>query len=284
MSIERVLDRALTGHPNGEPEIESLVAVARELERTFAIEPTSWSRERAMFVAGAGARRRGISIGRFLAPALAILLVVLVGVAGRFALPGDALYPVRQVLQNMGLAPTVWAAADEDIAQATRLVVAAEAALDVQDLLAAEEAASAAIARLADALEDLEGLAGDGKIQRVLEITALQERAEEVIAAVEGAEDIPDPSDRGPEPGTVEGRKQDDEDDDDGGDGDDDADTDDRDANTGNATDGGDGLDETTIDGDDGEPFDGDDDGGGGGGDTDTLNGDGTVGDEELDD
>lgn len=284
MNVERLLDRALAGNASDDPEVGSLVTVARELDRAFAVDPERWSRERAFFVAGVAAQRRGVRVGRFLVPALATLLVVAVAFAGRFALPGDALYPVRQMLQNVGLASSVWAIADEDIAQAARLVAAAEAALVAEDLVTAEEDASAAIARLDHALEELEDLGGDGKVQRVLEITGLQDRAEEVIAAVEGTEDVPDPSDRGPEPGTVgTGRKGDDEDDEGDDDDDDETDTDDRDTDTGNATDGDEGPDDPTVDGA-GETLDGDGGGDGGGDDGETLDGNGSADPEELDD
>lgn len=282
MSIERVLDRALAGHSNDEPEVDSLVAVARDLLRSFAIEPETSSRERAMFVVGVAARRRGPGLTRFLVPALALLLVVLVGFASRVALPGDALYPVREALQRVGLATSPWAAVDEEIDRATRHVLAAEAALGARDLPSAEESANAAIARLDNALERLEGLDGGGKITRVLQITTLQDRAEEVIAAVERAEDKPDPSDRGPEPARRGDDDEDEEGDDDDGD------------DTGDATDGDHGA------GDDGNsgPGGGDDgggdgdndgedigDGGNGGGDGETLDGNGGTADpEELDD
>ena len=272
MSVERRLDRALGGHPGDDPEIASLIEVARDLERTFTVDTASKARERAMFVAGVGARRRGPHIARFLVPALAVLLVIMLGLAGRVALPGDTLYPVRQGLQKVGLATSAWEAIDADIARAARQIGAAETALSAGELSSAEARADAAIAGLVGALEKLDALEGEGKISRVLQVTLLQDRAEEVIAAVERAEETPDSADRGPEPG----RKGDDDADEEGdGDGNDDDDG-------GDATDGDD---------DNAGPGGGDDDNSGpGGGDDDndgddeTLDGDDTADVEELDD
>ena len=269
MSVERRLDRALREQAGDDPEIASLVEVARDLERTFSVDTASKARERAMFVAGVGARRRGPHIARFLVPALAVLLIIMVGLAGRVALPGDTLYPVRQALQKVGLATSAWEAIDADIARATRHIDAAETALAAGDLVAAEQSADVAITRLGRALERIETIDGAGKSDRTLLIHTLRDRAEEVVAAVERAEDRPDPADRGLEPG----RKGDDDDDDDGGDDDDD---------DGDATD---------DDDDNAGPGGGDDDnsGPGGGddnndGDDETLDGDDTADVEELDD
>ncbi len=257
MSVERALDRALAGHPVDEPGIGSLVAVAHELDLAFASEPASRSRERAMFVAGIGARRRGVSLGRFLVPALAVMLVVLVGVAGRLALPGDALYPVRQVLETLRLAPSPWKAVDQDIARGARLVAAAESALRQGDLPRAEQSANAAIARLDEAYSGLEGLEGSGAVERAFQITTLQDRAEEVIATVERSEEIPDPSDRGADPATDNSGRREGEDDEDEGD-----DDDDDNSGPGGGGDDADGDDADTFDvdgGDDADTFDGDD-------------------------
>lgn len=268
MSLERTLDRALSnGRAADDTEIAALVAVARELERSLAVDPASFARGRAMFVAGVGSRRTTTKWFRWFVPALAMSLVVAVGYLGRVALPGDGLYPVRQFLNFVGLATSPWQSVDNEIDAGARLVGGAETALALEDLAVAEERAHQAIAHLDDALEQLEEFGGSAdKVSRVLQVTALLDRAEEVIAAVESAEDRTDPSDRGPIPG----RRDDDEDDEDVDDeGDEDDDTDADDANDDN-TDGGGGEtgggdDETGGDGElDGdrngdEPDDGDD-------------------------
>ena len=126
---ERALDAALDGGRAVDEETASLARIARELELSFAVGAPPAPRERAMFVHGVAANgRKGFRPVRLAVPAAALLLLAaLVGVAGRGALPGDALYPVREVLLEVGLAPPADELVDDRLGSADRLLERANA-------------------------------------------------------------------------------------------------------------------------------------------------------------
>ena len=164
---------------------EELADLARRLEAALDAEAPDARSEKALFVAGVGARRRHASWTAALVPATAAVAVLIsVAVVSQGALPGQALYPVRKALDRVGLAESPAREVRELLGEAERLVTAAEGAAPSSPT----EAQELAIDALA-ALREADDLAGelDGERQEAFEreIEALEERAEE-------AEDLAD--------------------------------------------------------------------------------------------
>jgi hypothetical protein len=119
------LDAALYGE-TPDPDIAPLVEIARDLEGAFGTHIPRAHRDRALFVEGVRARRRGVPWGGVAASAVAASCLVLIALLGRSALPGEALYPVRRALNNVGLAQSASDEADKHIDRARRLLLRAE--------------------------------------------------------------------------------------------------------------------------------------------------------------
>ena len=101
------LDRALSaGTAPSDEELARMVEMGDQIRDAYEGFTPPHSAERAMFIRAVtdGASDHGWS--RFLAP-VTVTAVLLLGVllVGRTSLPGDTLYPVREVLRNVGLAP-----------------------------------------------------------------------------------------------------------------------------------------------------------------------------------
>lgn len=168
--LERELDKALrTGEGAEDPRLTDLVRQADQLETELAHEAPSGGRERAVFIQGVALRHRRFLGLRILAPAVVVLTaLVAVGGFSRSALPGDTLYPMRQALASVGLAPS-------STEEAERRLDAAERALDLANLkvasdpLEAEELSLGAITSVRQAerlLEDVDTERGDDLLDR----------------------------------------------------------------------------------------------------------------------
>jgi hypothetical protein len=105
---EQALDQTLeTGKPSEDPQVSELTSVGRTLRDAFAVEAPPAPRERAMFMEGAAATgKRGFFAG-LLAPAIAVAtLLIGAAILARGAAPGEGLYPVKEALRTVGLAPS----------------------------------------------------------------------------------------------------------------------------------------------------------------------------------
>ena len=194
---ERDLDAALRGAHVDDQETSSLAHVARELERVLAVEAPTAPRERAMFVHGVAASgHRSLGAMRLAVPAFALVLLgTLIGVAGRGALPGDALYPVREVLLEVGLAPPAAQLVDARIDSADRLLDRARAQPE-QRMGEAHRLALRAIGALASARRLAEELDAPARATTLKNVRVLETAASDVIveAASPGGLASPSPS------------------------------------------------------------------------------------------
>ncbi|MGH2729824.1 MAG: hypothetical protein ACRDJI_04365 [Actinomycetota bacterium] len=178
------LDRALESEsPATDPELADLVDIASRLRRSLAVQtPPSAARQRTLFASGAGAHRPRPS--RLLVPAVAAAtLVAALGWLSRDALPGDTLYRVREVLQEVGLARSPLDEIDAHIRDARAALNAAEKTLD-EDSEQAEKLGFAALGDLYEAESLLDEVSGAG--DRESEISDLEARAARVIAIARG--------------------------------------------------------------------------------------------------
>jgi len=194
-NLDRTLDRALSGRSEPTEDIVEFVEMARRLEGIFDLDPPFAGREKALFSAAVAARgRTGFTWGRLIAPVVAGAgLVAALGFASGSALPGDALYPVRRVLHDVGINEGFLDEADERIEEARLLVIEAEdvllypsrARLDLDaDQVEARALAIAAIQELAPVDELLEEVdpANDDLALRYARLDGLINRATAVIA------------------------------------------------------------------------------------------------------
>lgn len=190
--LERNLDRALAGKTEPAEEVAAFIETARQLEDAFDLEPPVAARERALFAAAVAARgRTGLTWGRLISPVVAgAALVAALAFASGSALPGDALYPVRRVLQDVGLNEGFLAEADHRIERARALVTEAEGSLE-DDRTEARTLAIAAIQELAPVEELLEevDLTENELGLRYARLDGLIRRATTVIA-VAGADKV----------------------------------------------------------------------------------------------
>ena len=159
-------------------QAQELADLARRLEAALEVETPDARSEKALFVAGAGARRRSSSWLGVLVPGAAVVVVLLVvGLVSRTALPGDTLFPVRKVLGGVGLAPSTAKEVRARMDEAERLVVAASEVI----FTSPEQARRLALQALS-ALEETDELVDEieGARQESFEdeIEALEERAD----------------------------------------------------------------------------------------------------------
>ena len=186
-----------------------LADLARRLEAALDVEAPEARSEKALFVAGAGARARRSSWTAALFPATAAVAVLIaVALVSRTALPGQALYPVRKVLGGVGLAPSTAREARALLDDAEGLVVAAEGAAPSSPTRAQGLALEAlSVLREAERLAD--ELDGERTEAFDREIDALEDRAEEAddladdtLDEREDAEDRGDSGDDSSGPGS----------------------------------------------------------------------------------
>ena len=265
---EDEFDKMLSSNSAAEDaETRELTDLARELEGAFAVESPSAHRERALFVTGVGARKRGFPWMRVLAPASAAVVLLAFLTVGRDAGPGDTLYAVRQALSRVGLAPSAAEQADRRIADAKSRVEDAETALAADGKKLAKQDARRAMVLLAEARALLED-AGSGELAerrariRRIESRALRVMYAAVFSATEDALDNQDDDDPGDDDNSGPGSGDSDGDDDNSGSGSDDSGGDDD--NSGSGSDDSDGDDDSSGSGSDDS---GDDDNSGSGSD-----------------
>jgi hypothetical protein len=170
---ERALDRSLRGDRPTDPETAALVEEAGEVERSLAVDTPDAERERAMFVAGIRGAKRPFPIFRLMAPAVAVAGLLLIAVLGRDAAPGDALYPVREALHSVGLAPSPLREINKRIDAAATLLKEAEIASRAD----ARRQTLDAIYELGRARDLLPEIGSEARDQRSAEIAALERRA-----------------------------------------------------------------------------------------------------------
>lgn len=190
----RELDDTLSGRTVPEdPEVQALATTAARLERAFDFDTPNATRERAMFVSAVAARHHRFNPARLIAPAIALAAVMaLVFTAGRTALPGESLYPVRKALGTVGLAKSTLEEVDSRIARASRLLTDAEAELGDNPGTALRLAVQAfrELGPATDLLEELEGGAPETRTEA---IESLEGRAIDIIMEIGDANEEQQP-------------------------------------------------------------------------------------------
>ena len=192
--VARELDDTLSGRAVPEdPEVQSLATTATRLEQTFDFDAPNATRERAMFVSAVAARHSGFHPARLIAPAIALAAVIaLIFTAGRTALPGESLYPVRKALGTVGLAKSTLEEVDSRIDRASRLV--SEAEVEQEDNPGtALRLAVLAFRELGPATDLIEDLEGDARDTRMEAIAELEGRAVDIIMEVGDADEDQQP-------------------------------------------------------------------------------------------
>lgn len=122
-----------------------------------------------------------LKLGTLIGVTLAFLAGL--GFASRSALPGDLFYPVRRVLQEIGIAEPTMSDVDRLVTQARAEVDTAEAAaLNADDRYEALDPAVDAMQILQSAREYIEQVPPPDKAIRYARIEGLERKASEVIA------------------------------------------------------------------------------------------------------
>ena len=164
--------------------------LGRKLRDHLEIEPPNRSAARTMFIAAVAARRRRPA-WRVLAPvALGLVLLTSLGAVARTALPGQTLYPIREVLHSVGLAPSI----AHEVAH--RLDTARAALNEGEEPADAQEA----IAALASARELLGEVSGTERSDLASEMEELEQEALGLLALDDAAADATAPERRIPTP------------------------------------------------------------------------------------
>jgi uncharacterized membrane protein YgcG len=181
---ERELDRALgTGEPPADPKARAAFETAARVRRDFEVEAPRATAERTLFVRSIGARGgHRFSAAVVVPAALVVAVVLVVALAGRSALPGDTLYPVRQALSVVGIARPAVEEIDRRISEAARRIETAEAAVG-SNRAQARRMAIAALGDLAVARELLREVDAAGARERLERVRRLESRALGVIEA-----------------------------------------------------------------------------------------------------
>jgi hypothetical protein len=191
------LDLVLGGDPEAGPDLAPLAGLAAELEAMFKAPAPRVSAERAMFVQGVGAHAPRASVWRFIGPsAILVGLLALVGFLGHAAVPGQALYSVRQAMSSIGLAETPLTEAVHRIDSAKGFVAHAESSVDSAPA-AAETLALRAITELGTARLLLHDVDQEAAATMLSDVGRLEARAEAVIIAVDGSNGAAPQSSRG---------------------------------------------------------------------------------------
>jgi hypothetical protein len=191
------LDLVLGGDPEAGPDLAPLAGLAAELEAMFKAPAPRVSAERAMFVQGVGAHAPRASVWRFIGPsAILVGLLALVGFLGHAAVPGQALYSVRQAMSSIGLAETPLTEAVHRIDSAKGFVAHAESSVDSAPA-AAETLALRAITELGTARLLLHDVDQEDATAMLSDVGKLEARAEAVIIAVDGSDGAAPQSNKG---------------------------------------------------------------------------------------
>jgi hypothetical protein len=187
--LERELEKALAGK-SASDEVTPLSETAKELRAAFTVEAPEARSESILFTSAVGLRRRSPLLVRLLMPAVAVASVlVALFLAGRNALPGDSLYPVRGALKVVGLAEDTRREVQREIHRAQRLLGQAEGFLPA-DPDEAEDLASEAIDSLEDAKDLLEDVDAGRRSGFRQTINSLEVRARRLIAEAERIDDV----------------------------------------------------------------------------------------------
>jgi hypothetical protein len=187
---ERELERALhSEEPSADPEVRELVDTAERVRSGFSVEAPQARHERAMFVSGAATRTRRSTWRTSLVPILATS-AVLVGLAflSLQAMPGDALFRVRQALDSVGLGGLPVDSVDRRLTTGEELVEEATKAFEDHRLEAATARATRAIQVLGSARDLLLSLGPEYEGNRGPRIEALSVEARNIIVAAAAAE------------------------------------------------------------------------------------------------
>ena len=180
--LERELDQALErGTPARNEEIESLVQTASRFADQTPALPDAPSGSRALFIQAVGTRRSAgwlPFLGSATATAAVLVVVLLLG---RTAIPGEALYPVRQALRSVGLAPASVEEIDDLLAEAQVQLANAEEINDFSQQKARRLALNAA--RLLGGAEQLlEEIEDEGQTEsRYAAVASLLEKARGIL-------------------------------------------------------------------------------------------------------
>ena len=179
---ERELDRVLASSSRSDDaEIEQLVRTADDLTRSLAATPPAATGERALFIEAVAARHRSISSSLFV-PGIAVVgFMLVIAIMGRGAVPGETLYPVRNVLRSAGLANAPIEVLETRLDAAETLVERAEDALDRSAPEAAEDLAATALQKLGEVGALIGELEADDREDFAEDIAELQEEALIVI-------------------------------------------------------------------------------------------------------
>jgi hypothetical protein len=164
---------------------EGFEPIAERIETALGVDVPDARREKAMFVAGVGAAHRSRGwLGPYVPALAAVILLLAIGLVSRTAQPGQALFPVRKVLGNVGLAPSTAGDIRAELSRADKLLVRA-----ATNVTSAPAAAQELVREAWAALDRAEELVGEldsdrrGPFER--EIEALEERAEQAEEAAE---------------------------------------------------------------------------------------------------
>ena len=189
---ERKLDRVLRGNPAADPETAALAETAGRLEHELDADVPDAERQRALFVAGVRGAKRPFPLLRVVVPAMGVVGLFLLALLSRGAVPGDALYPMREALHSVGLAPSPLREINDRIDTADELLDAAERTTSDAN---AEEAALDAIHELGEARDLLSELNANVRNERTAEIALLEARA---IAVIQGLDEETSGDNSGP--------------------------------------------------------------------------------------
>ena len=144
-------------------------------------------RDRAMFVAGVGARRQPPVWRRALVPAAAMFVVLsALSIGSLEAAPGQTLYPLRNALSSVGLAEEPVEVVDRVIRRAEVSLERAETLLDEgEDFSGAEALTRRTLGHLGEASALLRELSGEAREERAGEIDDLNEDAFELLEDID---------------------------------------------------------------------------------------------------
>ena len=144
-------------------------------------------RDRAMFVAGVGARRQPPVWRRALVPAASMFVVLsALSIGSLEAAPGQTLYPLRNALSSVGLAEEPVEVVDRVIRRAEVSLERAETLLDEgEDFSGAEALTRRTLSHLGEASALLKELSGEAREERAEEIADLNDDAFDLLEDID---------------------------------------------------------------------------------------------------
>ena len=251
---EKDLARALDGfEKTGDAELDSMIDFADELTERLAVPTPSHPVGRAMFVEGVAGRKRSF-VSSLLVPGMAVVaLLLVIALFGRSALPGESLYPVRNVLRSAGLASAPNAELQAEIDDARVLLTRARSAYE-RDQDEGEGFVIAALMSLGRAEGYVDDVSAADRVTFEARIDALQTQA---ISLLYIGDELDDDRSGRDDDNSGPGSDRSDEDDDHSGPGSDDS--------GGDADNSGSGSDDSDSDDSDSDDSDSDDDNSGSG-------------------